>query len=316
MPSPLPLLLLFLVCPPPVHSKNATKSFDTISSFVYLDRFVFTSFTGNDRTDQEQNEDDQADDETQTNKDSFGTFAFDIDFASGTDPYLLFYYAGFDAWNAIYNSRLSCGERMARAETVTRLSEVSQINKEVAVGSVKWDGQKTLTASGHLYFMSKNPHWFFVAVANCAPPLPSTTASLRCQSLGYCQGPVLAKVSYEMTNGHGPNKHFSYDLLGIREMYIAFFAAQTALLGVSRYVRKEMLHSNKLHLTFSLTLYSILLAWLSHLVNMIYYLAYAATGVVSVVFPSIASFVFNLSDLLLVYQLIYLAKGWTLVRYK
>ena len=63
-------------------------------------------------------------------------------------------------------------------------------------------------------------------------------------------------------------------------------------------------------------MWSVIVAWVSHLTSMIYYEMYAATGLANYKGPSVASFLFNASDLLVVYLLIFLAKGWTLVRYK
>ena len=61
---------------------------------------------------------------------------------------------------------------------------------------------------------------------------------------------------------------------------------------------------------------SIILSWLAYLINMSYYISFAESGMANKIPVSLAGFVFGVSDLLIVYLLIFLAKGWTLVRYK
>jgi len=77
-----------------------------------------------------------------------------------------------------------------------------------------------------------------------------------------------------MTNGSDPaTKHFSYDELGVREMYITFFVLQTLLAAWARLgVRRGTLAVNKYHRTVSLLVNSVGVTWVSHLFSMIYYI--------------------------------------------
>ena len=81
------------------------------------------------------------------------------------------------------------------------------------------------------YFTTDHPTWFFLAVANCKQEdNPSCFVAEDGSTSGYCQGPLLAEVAYNFTNGEDPtSKHFSYDEAGLRELYIAFFVFQTML---------------------------------------------------------------------------------------
>jgi len=99
------------------------------------------------------------------------------------------------------------------------------------VQRTKFDDRETVRVTGYTYFTSKYPQWFFVVLANCYEDPPSSTDLTllrnRCEQRGYCQGPLLAKVNMVMTNGNEVGrKHFSYDEMGARELYITYVALE------------------------------------------------------------------------------------------
>jgi len=183
-------------------------------------------------------------------KDNYGMIEFSVDYAAGTHPSLLLYYEGFDGWTTVNDpsSRYNCSARYERASTKVDLTAESSAVREITTNSVKWDGRETMRASGYLYFKSSRPQWFFVALSNCHPPskFGDVANALRCADRGYCQGPLLARVDYNTTNGSGRySKHFSYDELGVRELYITFLFLQTLLVVEVLYIRRLCLTVNK-----------------------------------------------------------------------
>ena len=59
-----------------------------------------------------------------------------------------------------------------------------------------------------------------------------------------------------------------------------------------------------------------LFAFPSHLLNIVVFEEMANHGIEHNALSTVASFLFNISDVMFVYLLIFLGKGWTLVRYK
>jgi hypothetical protein len=308
------LLLALLLALLPMRSwgKRGTASFDSISSFAYVARFVFDPTP--------QSIQGVSNDEAKQHlvKDRFGFIEFEVDYAEGTKPSLLLYYNGFEGWETVIgeDNGLDCGQRYARATAVVDLTRESEAVKEVSLSKVKWDGRDTVRASGFLYFRSISPQWFFVALANCQPPLLAEDQA-RCDAQGFCQGPLLASVSFNMTNGSDERtKHFSYDEMGVLELYITAAVLQTLLNVWLLHIRRSLLAVNKYHATVQLLMASGALAWVSNLCNLAYYETYSRHGYADPVGLTIGSFLASASDLLVVYLLILLAKGWTLVRYK
>lgn len=142
-------------------------------------------------------------------------------------------------------------------------------------------------------------------------------ATRRCSEKGYCQGPLWAKVGLEMTNGSNRNKkQFSYDVMGVRELYITYFTLVTVMMFWLRVVRDRLISQNKYHSTVQVLHLSIFLNWASLLFEMIHVMTFADDGKGHPWMTRVGSVLMSLSDLLVIYLLIFLAKGWTLVRYK
>ena len=177
-------------------------------------------------------------------------------------------------------------------------------------------GREMTRASGYVYFTSHTPQWFFFVISNCEPQQNGADAE-RCSNEGYCQGPTIARIDYNFTNGSSlSKKHFSYDVFGLRAMYIVFFTFQVLLTITCRFLRNVLSQLNKYHVTVQLLTCSVTLAAASHLFSVVAYEELAGKGLEHNELHSAASFLFNLSDLLMVYLLVFLGKGWTLVRYK
>ena len=206
------LLLLFLL--PHSLGKVVDVRVDTLSSFVYLDRFVFnklpTGLLGSAATSAT----------LPTNyldkKNKLGLVKFDITYINGTSPELLMYFAddkGFQSWHDVYSSVQSCAVRRSEARTALDLTRLSSFVQTLSPGKML-AGRPTTRATGYFFFDNLDPKWFFLVLANCAKAIDD-----RCANQGYCQGPNLALVNLVMTNGNEDfTKHFSYDELGIREV--------------------------------------------------------------------------------------------------
>ena len=82
------------------------------------------------------------------------------------------------------------------------------------------------------------------------------------------------------------------------------------------YVRNQLVMVNKYHFTVRVLTMSIIANWISLLCNLIHYLTMATDGIGKPWSLRFGSILAAISDLLVVYLLIFLAKGWTLVRYK
>ncbi|GMH53261.1 hypothetical protein TrST_g11720 [Triparma strigata] len=307
------LLLLLLNLPSPVLTKSASIHLDTYASWSYIDRFVFVPTPSLDNT---QYPTGSAEKEIYI-KENYGVFSYSIDFDASTYPSLMLYYSGFDSWSKVYKSNLDCLGRQESAATTVDLWHSSLINTEALLPNEHWGGKDIKRATGYIYFTSEAPQWFFVAIGNCRPQSEGTNNGNRCINDGYCQGPLLAKVSYNFTNGSSETKmHFSYDRIGVYGIYLTFFIFSSILVLCLRGLRQALLGVNKYHVTVQLLFVSVILIWLSNLLNFIYYQRYMRTGKEEVALLYFAQVCYNVGDYTLVYLLIFLAKGWTLVRYK
>ena len=250
-------------------------------------------------------------------QDNYGILEFTVEFASTTHPSLLLYYGSFDKWNEVYTSTDNCLERYESASTRVDLKLRGSVVKEVnEVTELSFVGREMTRAKGHVYFTSNTPQWFFLAISNCHPQSNNADAE-RCANTGYCQGPTIAKMEYSFTNGSDMDrKHFSYDVFGLRIMYIIFFTAQVILTVVCRVVRNALSQLNKYHVTVQLLVISVTLTAVSYLISVVAYEEMAQKGLEHNELHTAASFLFNMADLLMVYLLVFLGKGWTLVRYK
>ncbi|GMH74377.1 hypothetical protein TrLO_g3215 [Triparma laevis f. longispina] len=312
-PSLLRKLLLLLLLPPSL-SKTSSKHFDTASSWSYIDRFVFlptpslsesTYPTGS------------TEKETYIKK-NYGAFTYSIDFDASTYPTLMLYYNGFESWKKVYGSYLSCSEREEAAATTVDLWHSSLINTETLLPNEHWGSRTIKRATGYVYFTSPSPQWFFVAIGNCRPQSSGTINGDRCEKSGYCSGPLLVKVNYNFTNGSVESfKHFSYDRIGVYGIYLTFLIFQSILVGNLRGLRMALLSVNKYHATVQMLGVSVVLVWMSYLLYFIYYYRYMKYGNEDDVgLLYVAQFLYNVGDYTLVYLLIFLGKGWTMVRYK
>ena len=237
----LTVLLLFL--PLPTTSKVSKHTIDTLESFVFLDRFVFFPTPPSEKP--SKNNDSQS-----LEFFEYGLIKFEIDYAEGSMPELLLFYNGFDLYSKMASQdNLSCKERRNLATAKVDLSKLGVVVRDVT--RFKFQDRDTVRVTGYTYFTSLYPQWFFVALSNCHDDeVSSSFASTRCRELGYCQGPTLARVSLEMTNGLDvSSKHFSYDQKGVREMFITFFSLQCGMLILCLLIRKRLVALNKYHYT-------------------------------------------------------------------
>jgi hypothetical protein len=90
----------------------------------------------------------------------YGQIEFRVTYAEGSSPQLLMYYDGFDGWSSIYDSTLSCQERVALAPTGADLTEISTIVKDVSVADPPWTGRGARVAEGFMYVPSASGRRF------------------------------------------------------------------------------------------------------------------------------------------------------------
>ena len=229
-------------------------------------------------------------------------------------------------WGRVYidenehpNKVLSCSERYYYAAAQFRL-KMNQNTHEINTNS-----QKNMVASGHAYFKSQSPKYFFVAVSNCNPSCacdhtkPASMCSTNySNTVNFCDGPLVLDYDFAFTNGDDLSKrHFGYDEIGCLAISWVFFIFYAILVFVASISVKNSLKSiDKYHVTVKLIIWSIWIMMASCLLRLYHYLLYSGDGVGERVAFFTASILASFSEILLVVHLILIAKGWTIVRRK
>ena len=91
---------------------------------------------------------------------------------------------------------------------------------------------------------------------------------------------------------------------------------QAIILLLSRWIRNQLLTANKLHVTVSILFNSVLVQFFALCFSLGHWQHFALTGTVVPGTRTVGSVLSIVSELLIVYILIFLGKGWSLIRYK
>ena len=142
--------------------------------------------------------------------------------------------------------------------------------------------------------------YFFVAIAACKEKGPLTVFD----------------YTIDMTNGVNYDNQFSADEVGILETDIAFFILQSLLLLYSFHVRNALIEERKYHHTVRMLVHSIVVEWMADVLRLIDLGEYAKDGVGLLRLRRAARTLSGVATMLLILQLILVAKGWTIVRRK
>jgi len=218
----------------------------------------------------------------------------------------MLYYDGFDSWDEVKHSNLTCAERRSFATTEIKLWEYSPLLVESERNDVI---NFNIKISGYVLFRAAVPTYFFVAGANCQP-------SDLCRS-SFCEGPLQMQYTFFFTNGKSLfTKQFSWDDQGILELRIVFFVLYV-ISGILCIVIGHILAlKNKLHHTVRLLFYSIFLQLLGQIAHLLHLGKYSVNGVGILAFQLAGYVIEIISEMITVLLLILMAKGWTIYRRK
>ncbi|KAJ8601096.1 hypothetical protein CTAYLR_007839 [Chrysophaeum taylorii] len=173
----------------------------------------------------------------------------------------------------------------------------------------KWRGNNTDTRT------SGKPRFLFVVGVSFDDSCACNRSSLFCdvEVANWCAAPTEIEYRFRFRNG---NSEFGYDEIAVFPASIAFFCVECAVAASSIVARRLLAARRKLHFSARMLNESIMFEWVSQLLRMGYYAAFAHGGAA----PSlllVSSRVSRLvADLEIVILFLILAKGWTIVRRK
>jgi hypothetical protein len=237
------------------------------------------------------------------------TLQYEVHYPKGAKVSLALYYDTFESWQAVAQSTMDCNDRLKQAQYVLRLWEPSAINDVVANStSLFVSPRDVLKASGYANMVTSRSRWFFAVLAHCDP---------ECSG-GYCQGPINVHYKVNMLNGMGFFKHFGANEVGLFEAMCIFLVLQIGIFYYSFAVRRDLLLKNKYHHTVKLLYASVWLQLIAVVSEVVYWRQFSINGSrVEVEFAgAVAQGAFGLAHMLVLLQLVLVAKGWTIVRKK
>lgn len=324
-PPILPLLLLLL--PNPTTSYFAVGTIDTMESWKFVDRFCFVPH-------EMEIEMGQGVDIEEARE--YGLFQWSVTFPEDMDLYLQVFYQkhGLDTWDdkgwgSVYNPERekedinfikSCSQRHYYAAKSFRLKNHHNTHKIVT------RSEKNMATNGFAYFKTTAPKFFFVAVSNCNPQCACSLEEMEgdpdncvpSSTSAFCDGPLVLDYTFEFTNGVKPsNKHFGFDEIGLMQIAWVFSAFYLFLVFLAnKTVRDTLIKKDRYHVTVKILVYSIWVMAGGVGCMTYHYMSFSEDGVGD---PDVLLFgktLSSLGEVLLVLHLIFIAKGWTIVRRK
>ena len=280
-----------------------------MSSFEFIDRFVFLTVEESIYKDQQKTNDLFVD----TIGDDYGVMIYNIYYDTDITPglHMMIYRDDIDWSNIRKDSQFSCSSFFDSAAVVINLDRHSGDSGETFI-NYHFPGQRANHghANGVLFLkkFDSDLSYGFIALLSCNQHEEVCFES--------CQGPITGvRGSVKFSNGKGKgHKYLSGDEFGILEASCVFFSLQTllALLLVNISSRLERL--NRFHFTVKLLVWSVLLQWLSLLLSLIYWAVLQTHGKKLLEVLLASYFMMQLSAYAFIIMLIMVAKGWTIVR--
>ncbi|CAJ0575965.1 unnamed protein product, partial [Mesorhabditis spiculigera] len=292
------------------YSRGIIASTNENLPWSYLDRFCFVSELGN--------------------------LNFTIKYPSDLGiQSLLLYYDTSDQWDAVYDTNLTCEQRVARLDP-----ENNQQIRLTPIGDEFWDpttrcvfeehdALQWTVCRGNRRFVSRRARWWYLAVSNCEPGSQRGNSSMNFINsnsnsssssnysdieMGYG---IYADYTLEMTNGD-PNDlffyHFSADEFYILPVNVTFLLLETVLLLMSMAVSCALKSRNLLHQTFKLYQFSIVLECVSLFFLSFAYYLYALNGFGINQLKQMGMFMRGFQTSLFLLLLLLIAKGYTITR--
>ena len=243
---------------------------------------------------------------------------------------ILVYTSSYQNWTEVYNSRLTCHERVHRAAYRRRIGTGITRDYTPATGyRIVGDVSNTSgaspantsstfdwkTESGTIGIMALHkPRWFFVVIAHCNPHATGLPWDVEVQDS------LRVRYSMTMTNAMEESDryhyHFSADEQGILQQELAFFVLQCLLVVFCYSESQALMKKRMFHYTVQLLAASVALQWLGIVFKMVYFFHFADTGIRKRLYYRLGAVATGLADMALLLMLILLAKGWTIVRSK
>eukprot|EP00968_Pinguiococcus_pyrenoidosus_P002044 scaffold109_cov252-Pinguiococcus_pyrenoidosus.AAC.29 len=296
------LLILTSSLPNPASAEVFTGRHDTLQSFEYIMRFCFeptpSGEDGTPTTDEERRR--------------YGLLNVKLKFRSLVEDSmaLLLFSEDWEGWGRLLrkegtSEQLTCAEK----EDLARRSGVEAnfiSHPNITVRDVVHPVYNR-EAEGNFTFRSGRPTWYFLAVSNCVDTCP--TAS-------YCEGPVQIEYDVSATNGNDFLRHFGVDKMGIHTACVLLAVAQSVVAAFATASRRELRRQQKYHHTIRLLIWSTWLMLLAIWLAFAHWAQFARDGR-GIPEAHLAALFFQLfAEIFLVMQLLFVAKGWAIVRHK
>jgi len=247
---------------------------------------------------------------------------WEVEFPAGaSELHLVFYYRDWESWTSTFADDVDdCTSKISPSlnRAVFKLSQSTLTGLNVPslsnTTSAKFDGARTILARGSSPFPTRRTRWFFAAFAHCSPTCDAGATGNR-----FCQGPVRVRYKMTMSNGLSTmHKHFPVNEFGLLEADIVFLLLQSAAVLLSYRVATRLAAPavNKYHVTVAVLHQSVLLHWCALLLSTCYRVQFARTGVRGKMLwlKTLSLFFRGTGEMALLLLLIWLAKGWTIVR--
>lgn len=178
---------------------------------------------------------------------------------------------------------------------------------------VSLDGE-WITIKKKIFVTVTSPTYLFSAVSNCDPKcISDEIEDSRSPSSFICQGALDVQYKFEFANGETYwNSHFGVDERGLLELNLICLTLYSALVYIGTLVRHALKLKFMYHPTVSMLLISITLQWFSILCGVIHFLVYAQNGIGLEILNETSKLLCFFSEVILIVQIIVIAKGWTI----
>ena len=287
------------------HALYETHTFVGIKTWEFVTKFCFNPASKNVNA-------------TADTDQGAGIFQYNITFPSNTTLNWQVYFDGEDSWGTVNSeSTLDCFERSSAAVAQNNMFPLFTHPKIRRVTDVSQqytgpDGARTV--SGELVFISTRARWFYFALGNCWSP--NRKDSFDRLSPYAKEGAIRAHVSLAMFNGNGPQKQFSADEIGKLTAYTTFFVLYIIVGLICAHLTFYLKQKNMLHHTVRFLLISIYCEIGSVFFGLVYQSEYAKKGMKYIWLETFSSLLHASADIFLLFLLIVIGKGWTVVRRK
>eukprot|EP00949_MAST-11_sp_MAST-11-sp1_P004709 g4709.t1 len=242
-------------------------------------------------------------------------FHYKITYNASHKLRLVVYYRSEKNWNRVWgdsdstgslSKAISCQEKMDVARESNNIFNLYALSDWESSGSEK-KGMRTVV--GSLKFNAKRERWYYFVLANCEDQCDDPH--------GICQGSIdVDNYEIAMTNGYGPERHFSADQQGILTAAIIFSILYSIISMWAALTTKALIRRRKFHHVCKILVVSICLHYISLFCDVGGYGQFGVTGDWNPRAIHVALFLRCFSETLFILAILLVAKGWTIVRRK